>query len=131
MDIVTSLSTAVELARRLREISKNVETAEFKNVLADLVSELADAKLNAASLKEQIAALSEENRSLKDQLAAASSASANPPSGVKWGLYQWDGDESLFCTACWDSKKQKSRVTRINKAGILFMCPVCQAAFGR
>jgi hypothetical protein len=105
MDIVGNLSAAIALAKRLREISSNIEAAEFKNVLADLTSELADAKLEAAE--------------------------GSPPSGLKWGLYQWNGDQGLFCTACWDARKQKSRVTRVNKAGVMWMCPVCKATFGR
>jgi uncharacterized coiled-coil DUF342 family protein len=60
MDIITTIGTSIALAKRLREISKNIEDAEFKNVLADLASELADLKLEAATLKEQIAVLQEE-----------------------------------------------------------------------
>lgn len=131
MDIVTNLSTAISLAKRLREISKNIEEAEFKNVLADLMSELADAKLDAATVKEQLAALMEENQALKKQVSNSALSASNPPSGMKWGLYQWGGEDGLFCTACWDSKSAKSRVTRINKAGIMWQCPVCKANFGR
>ena len=49
-DLITSVSTAITLATRLREISKNIENAEFKNLLADLSLELADAKLKIADL---------------------------------------------------------------------------------
>jgi hypothetical protein len=44
MDPLTTIDHAITLARRLREISKNMAEAEFKNVLADLSNELADAK---------------------------------------------------------------------------------------
>jgi uncharacterized coiled-coil protein SlyX len=131
MDIVGNLSAAIALAKRLREISSNIEAAEFKNVLADLTSELADAKLEAASIKEKLAALMEENQILQQQMETARTAEGSPPSGLKWGLYQWNGDQGLFCTACWDARKQKSRVTRVNKAGVMWMCPVCKATFGR
>ena len=57
-DIISSVSTAITLAGRLREISKNIENAEFKNLLADLSLELADAKLKMADLmKEKLNAL--------------------------------------------------------------------------
>jgi uncharacterized coiled-coil protein SlyX len=130
MDIVTNLSTAISLAKRLREISKNIEEAEFKNVLAELMSELADAKLDAASLKEKLAALMEENLNLKSHFESAAKSALNPPSGTKHGLYYWEDDESLYCTACWDSKSAKSRVTSINRAGIKWLCPVCKAYYG-
>lgn len=66
-DILSSISTALSLTSRLREISKNIEDAEFKNLLADLSLELADAKL-------QIADLTSENADLKGQIAEVTSA---------------------------------------------------------
>jgi hypothetical protein len=53
VDIVSTISTSIELAKRLREISKNIENAEFKSLLADLYGELADLKLAGADLKER------------------------------------------------------------------------------
>ena len=44
-DIVTTISTAISLTSRLKEISENIRDAEFKNLLADLTLELADAKI--------------------------------------------------------------------------------------
>ncbi|MCV3263343.1 hypothetical protein OGZ01_11815 [Vibrio harveyi] len=49
-DLLSSVSTAISLATRLREIGKNIEDAEFKNILADLSLELADSKLKMADL---------------------------------------------------------------------------------
>ncbi|MBU2966924.1 hypothetical protein Q4508_19460 [Amphritea sp. 2_MG-2023] len=66
-DILTTVSTAIILATRLREIDKNIEDAEFKNLLADLSLELADAKL-------KIAGLVSENASLKEMLNEVTSA---------------------------------------------------------
>ncbi len=34
--MVNTISTSIALASRLRKISKNIENAEFKNILADL-----------------------------------------------------------------------------------------------
>ena len=67
VDIISSVSTAISLASRLREISKNIENAEFKNLLADLSLELADAKL-------KIAGLLSENAELNKKLQALTSA---------------------------------------------------------
>jgi hypothetical protein len=123
MDIVSSASTAIAIVKRLREISKNIEEAEFKNLLADLSNELADVKLEAAALKEAIAALKEENAQLKNV--------ASPPEkliGTKWGCYQFENDDGLYCTACWDTKRQKCRTTRASSR--FRLCPVCQAPHG-
>lgn len=66
-DIISGVSTAITLAKRLREISKNIEDAEFKNVLADLSLELADAKL-------KIAEVITENAELKERIHSLTSA---------------------------------------------------------
>ncbi|MBE3752988.1 hypothetical protein HJ186_23040 [Vibrio parahaemolyticus] len=52
-DVLGSIGQAISLAKRLREISKNIEDAEFKNLLADLNLELADTKLALADVMEQ------------------------------------------------------------------------------
>ena len=66
-DLISTISSAIGLASRLREISKNIEGAEFKNILADLSLELADAKL-------KIADLASENADLKGKLQALTSS---------------------------------------------------------
>lgn len=124
MDIITSVSTSISLTKRLREISKNIENAEFKNLLADLSGELAELKLEAANLKQRIATLEEEN----DLLKRTSSPAEEKPSGRKWGCYQFDGDDGLYCPACWDSRRKKSSTTRVNTR--FRHCPVCNAPIG-
>ncbi len=63
-DVITSLSTAISLALRLREISKNIEDAELKNILADLSLELSETKLRLAELVAENAAMKENLHSL-------------------------------------------------------------------
>ncbi len=64
-DLIGSLTTAVSLAARMREISANIRDAEFKNLLADLSLQLADAKLKMADLIEHNRVLSERVRELE------------------------------------------------------------------
>lgn len=63
-DLISTVSAAISLASRLREIGKNIGDAEFKNVLADLSMELADTKLKVADLVAENAELKEKIRSL-------------------------------------------------------------------
>lgn len=123
MDPVTTIDHAITLARRLRDISKNVAEAEFKNVLADLANELAEAKLEIVSLKEQLGAKTEELRLAR----LPSSAPVEKPT-MKWGAYEFAGEDGLFCTACYDTKQQKIRTTRLNSR--YRQCPVCKALLG-
>ena len=123
MDVLATLTHSISLVGRLREISKNLSEAEFKNLLADLSSELADAKIHIAELKTQLAALAEENRSLK----VAASENKQKPS-QKWGCYQFEGEQGLFCTACYDSRGAKSLTNRLSSTRR--SCPVCKAVVG-
>jgi len=124
VDILTTVGTSISLAQRLREISKNLENAEFKNLLADLSSELADLKLEAASLKQRLAEIEEENRVLKQ----TSPAAEGEPTGRKWGCYQFRDDDGLYCPACWDSKRRKSSTSRASTK--FRYCPVCKSPIG-
>lgn len=121
MDIISPINNSLALLTRLREISKNINEAEIKNVLADLSLELADAKLAAADLKTQVAELKEEVTGLK----AHKQPTEKPD--VKWGGYYFDDDASrLYCTACYDSKGAKSLTSR--GPGGYRICGVCKHA---
>lgn len=61
MDIVSSISGTLSLAKKLKDISKTISEAEFQQVLADLISELSLLKIEVAQLKE-------ENHKLKTNL---------------------------------------------------------------
>lgn len=124
MDIISTVSNSISLVKRLREISKHIEEAEFKSLLADLASELADVKLEAANLKEQLASLQDEVRVLK----ATSPDKDEMPIGTKWGCYQFKDDDGLYCTGCWDSQRKKIRTNRATSR--FRSCPVCKAAIG-
>lgn len=65
-DLITSVSAAITLARRLKEISDNIQEAEFKNLLADLSLELADVKLKLAEVLDENAELKNRLRALDD-----------------------------------------------------------------
>ena len=122
VEILASLNHSISIVSRLREISKNIQEAEFRNLLADLSNELADAKLQLAALKEEVARLSEENHELK------ATASIKQKPRMKWGCYEFPGEQGLFCTACYDTKGKKIQTTRINSN--IRVCPVCKAVLG-
>ena len=124
MDLISSITNSLTLVQRLRAISKNIEEAEFKNLLADLSSELADVKVEAATLKLKLATLQEENALLKKTAPAGD----EKPIGTKWGCYQFTDDDGLYCPGCWDSKRMKIRTSRATSN--FRLCPVCKAPIG-
>ena len=44
VEIMSTISFALNIASRLKEINKNISDTEFNNLLADLSLEVADAK---------------------------------------------------------------------------------------
>lgn len=64
-DIIGSLSAALSIASRLKTISDRVRDAEFRNLLADLNIELAEAKMKMVDLVEENARLKQRIQQLE------------------------------------------------------------------
>ena len=120
-ELLDGVNLSISLAKRLKEISKNIEVAEFKNVLADLYGQLATVKSEAADLKIRLVKLQEENRVLKQKAPPKD----EEPIGIEYSCYKFEGDDNLYCTACWDRDRQKSLTHRVNIRHRT--CPVCKA----
>lgn len=129
MDIMSTIQSSMEIAGKLRELSKKIQDAEFSMLLADLSCNLADAKLEVAELKQQIATLKEQNLKQAEQLANRQAAKPK----LSDSCYAFDEEEGLFCTNCWDTKEQKVRVTALPRDFRAFgkwRCPSCTAKYG-
>lgn len=116
-----ALNAALESVKRLRDISKKVKNAEIMAIIAELTDQLSDAKFELASLKEKNLALQEEIQQLK---LARSDEKEKPT--TKWGVYQFNG-EGAFCTACFDVRGKKIRLTRTSPKTL--KCPECKAPY--
>ena len=52
-EAMNSLSSAIKTAGQIKEMSKNINNTDFKYLLANLFSELADIKLNLIDFMEE------------------------------------------------------------------------------
>jgi len=85
----------------LKEVSKNIEDAEFKNLLADLNLELADTKLRLAEIVV-------ENSELKEKVSQLKHCkSLGEELEFKDGLYYSKDGDGPFCTGCYDTSGKK------------------------
>jgi len=128
MDVVASIQGAIDIVGKLRALSKTVENAEFRMLLADLSGELADAKLSIADLKCQLAAALEANQALAAQIEVKKSSIPI----INDGVYRFPDREGHYCTACYDSKSQLALLALLPQAFRSmgkYRCPVCNSKY--
>ncbi|NAW60475.1 hypothetical protein CAG58_00640 [Vibrio sp. V31_P5A7T61] len=127
-DVLSSIGQAISLAKRLREISKNIEDAEFKNLLADLNLELADTKLALADVIEQ-------NSQLKLEVNELKNSQGSNLSQLEFREFAYYGanDDGPFCSACYETKNQQVRLSKVTGTFSTFgrhKCPSCKQYYG-
>lgn len=125
--ILTGLKTAAEIAKTLSQSDANLERAEMKLKMAELIETLAAVKMAAVELKENLVE--------KDQeIARLSEAMALRADIIKSGDAYFRKDESgnpagdAFCLHCWDSTKALYYLTRsqVTRGPSTMLCAVCK-----
>ena len=122
--LLGSLKTATDIAKFIRETDVSLEKAETKLKLAELVSALADAKIEAAEVQQAILERDEMIRTLK--------AEANLRVDLIWKqpryvLVNAQGEEESYCQNCYDSEQKLSRLHTDGQG--FFECRVCNQSF--
>jgi ribosomal protein L37AE/L43A len=119
--ILGSIKTATEIAKLIKDSDLSFEKAETKLKLADLISALADAKIEAAELQRLIFDKDEKIKELEEALKIKQNLRYEDP-------YYWlDVDtkkEGPFCQTCYDSD---GKLIRLQGAGEgYWICNVCK-----
>jgi len=126
MDVIASIQMALDITGKLRELSKKVQDADFSMLLSELTMQLAETKLEIANLKIELAKEREEKEGLAQRLANKESTKPT----IDDGGYRFDGDDGLYCTACFDSQQKKIRLASAPSAFAgtfgTRRCPVCK-----
>jgi len=132
MDIATissllgSIKTATEIARTIKDSGATLEQAEVKLKLADLISTLADVKLEAAGIQEDLLAAKEQIQRL--EAAAKQRAALTWKQPCYWMPRPADSSvEEPYCQPCNDNDKRLSRLHDDGKGA--FSCMVCKMNF--
>jgi hypothetical protein len=129
VDLVSSISTAIDIVKKLRDLDKKIGEADFRMLLADLTSELGDAKLNAANLKIELAEAKAQIQQLERQLSRRSETEPE----LRDGAYIFGDEQRHYCTGCYDSKGMKILLNEITGPFTAFgkwECPACDKKFG-
>lgn len=83
-DVMQSLTTVVDLLKRLPAANENIKNADFANLIADLNLEFADVKM-------KLAGVIEENLKLKEQIRVLQAADGDPCPKCRKRTYQLEG----------------------------------------
>ena len=124
-EVLGAIQSAIDIVGKLRDLSKKIENAEIKMLLADLSNDLADAKLEVANLKVELAKYKEE---LHEKTSLLENGELEKHI-VCEGAYQFKDDPGFFCTACYDTKRLRVRVTALQPPFSTFgkwECRACQ-----
>jgi hypothetical protein len=123
--LLTSIKTATEIAKFFRDSDINLQKAESKAKIADLISALADVKIQTADLQEVILEKDRQIRALEAKLTLKHSLHYERP-------YYWIVDESKnkdgpFCAHCKDKDDKLIRL-QSHRPGS-WDCSVCRNSY--
>ena len=122
--LLGSLKTATDIAKFIRTSDLSIEKAETKLKLAELVSALADAKLEAAEVQQVL--LEREERIRVLELEAKIHASLIWREPCYW-MKAGEGADEPYCQNCYDDTSKLSRLHTDNEGH--FECRVCNKSF--
>ena len=122
--ILGSVKTATEIAKLLKDSDFTLEKAEMKLKLADLISALADARMETAEIQSLILEKNEKIQALEKTLETKAIVKYEKPS-------YWIGDDEdrdgPFCQHCYD---KDGRLIRLQGNGEGWWgCKVCGSSY--
>lgn len=122
--VLSSLKTATDIAKFLRESDLSLERAELKLKLAELVGALADAKIELTEVQEALSAKDKHIAELED-------AFQSKDVFVRRRDAYYHADESdnptgvPFCLRCWENDHKKRQLVRDAKERLTRVCTTC------
>jgi hypothetical protein len=133
MDIVTTLSsikTAYDLAKDLKETKSLMDNADINLKVADLVVALADARIDLAEIKNQMIEKDKEIEELKEHLEKKDSIKFEDP--FIFRIINEKKEEIPYCPKCYHSNS--NLVPLLSKEGFSkgsHQCSVCESWYGK
>ena len=121
---LSSLKTATDIAKFLRESDLSLERAELKLKLADLIGALADTKIELVEIQE---ALAEKDKRIKE---LESSFESKGTLVRKYDAYYAVGESSepegvAYCLRCWETDHKKRQLVGDHKDFRTRVCTAC------
>jgi hypothetical protein len=132
-DPLDTLDAILAGLHTMNGLAETVAEEELRNRLTAAVTGLRSAVLTARGevqhMQEQFEHTLSQTRQYGGELRPGGEVRprGTQPPRMKWGCYQFDDTEGLFCTACYDKRNRRIRTMRYNSANLV--CPNCRALF--
>ena len=123
--ITSSVKTAIDIAKAIKDADVSLEKAEQKLRIAELVSALADTKLASAEVLELLQRKNAEIEDLKGKLKFSDKLVR-----VREAYYEVDeagtpaGDP--YCSHCWETRSQAIHLQKVADDFHKLTCPSCK-----
>jgi hypothetical protein len=122
--VLSSIKTATDIAKLIKDSDVSLEKAESKLKLAELISALADAKIEITEIQQILLEKDTELREVKNQLVAKEKLQWDKP-------YYWlvDGSkkDGPFCQHCYDKHRELIRLQGDDEG--YWECKACKNSY--
>mgnify|MGYP001198615759 CR=1 FL=1 len=114
---ISSLESIITGLKTVKDINDKLKNAELSNIIADLMMNTADLKINVSNLQL-------ENHELKQKLSEKDNHKMIFKDNMYYSEKENGENDGPFCSACYDSKKI---IVRMHDRGEgHFCCPNCK-----
>lgn len=122
--VLSSLKTATDIAKLIKDSDLSLEKAETKLKLAELISALADAKIEVTYIQQTLVEKDGQIRELIDKLSIKKKLQWSKP--YYW-LVEGESKDGPYCQHCYDKNKELIRLQDIGNG--CWECKVCKNHF--
>ena len=124
---LTSIKSATEIAKMLKNADTSLEKAEMKLQIAELMEALAESKINISEVQQLIIEKDEKIKELEESLELKENIIFEEPF---YFLEKEGNKEGPFCQKCLDGDDNLVRLLEINDYGGTHYCKVCESFYG-
>jgi hypothetical protein len=114
----------------LHSLAETAEAVEDEALRQRLTGTIVSLRGVILTVREEFLQMQDSNEQLRAQAPPVEGEPAprraRPPR-MKWGCYQFDDSEGVFCTVSYDTRGRKVRATRVSSNS--HVCPVCRTVF--
>ncbi len=121
---LSSVKAATDIAKLIRDSGVTLEKAEIKLKLADLISTLADARIQIAEIKES---LTDKDAQIKELLSKFEIEGKITWESPYYWLTAGDGKQGPFCQRCYDKDGTLIRLQGNNNS--YWQCKACSSDY--